>query len=233
MSASDAYPLRLDGRLDEPLRRWFWLVKWFLALPHVVVLAFLWIAVAVTTVAAFFAILVTGRYPRPLFDFAVGVFRWTWRVGFYAFSAIGTDRYPPFSLQPDATYPADLAVEYPERLSRGLVLVKSWLLAIPHYLVVAALSGGVGVHVGGAVTSLVFVAGVVLLASGAYPGVLFDVVMGCNRWSYRVLAYAALLTDEYPPFRFDPGGPDPAGSAASAPPLAPTTMDRGLAAAGG
>lgn len=203
------YPLRLEARLDEPLSRWQWLVKWFLAIPHVLVLVPLWIGLLVTTTIAFFAILVTGRYPRSLFAYGVGVLRWTWRVGFYAFSAVGTDRYPPFSLASDPAYPADLDVVAPERLSRGLVLVKSWLLALPHLLVVAVLTGGLGVHVGGATTALVLVAAVVLLVSGTYPLALFDVIIGCNRWAYRVLAYVMLMTDEYPPFRFDAGGPEP------------------------
>jgi hypothetical protein len=209
MTADDAlsYPVRLSGHLDAELGRWRWLVKWFLAIPHFVVLTFLWLTFAVLTIVAGVTIALTGRYPRGIFDFNVGVMRWTWRVNFYAFT-LGTDRYPPFSLAPDPEQPAQLEVEYPERLSRGLVWVKWWLLAIPHYLVVSVFTGGIGPHVaGGLVGVLCLVAGVSIAARRGYPASIFDFVMGLHRWTWRVVAYAALMRDEYPPFRLD-GGPD-------------------------
>ena len=198
------YPIRLNGQLDAPLSRWLWLVKWVLLIPHAVVLAFLWLAVTMLTVVAGLSILCTGRYPRPIFDFNLGVMRWTWRVSFYAVSAFGTDRYPPFSLGSHPDYPATFTVDYPEQLSRSLVLVKWWLLALPHYLVVAVFAGR-----GGLIALLAIVAAVVLAVRGRYPESIFDFVMGMNRWCFRVLAYAALMRDEYPPFRLDPGGLDP------------------------
>ncbi|MEU6586181.1 DUF4389 domain-containing protein [Nocardia sp. NPDC046763] len=209
--------VRLRGDLDEPLSRWLWLVKWILAIPHYIVLLFLWIAFWAVTVVAWFAILFTGRYPRSLFDFSVGVMRWSWRVQFYTYAALGTDRYPPFTLR-QTDYPTDLEIDYPEQLSRGLALVKWWLLAIPHYLILAALfSGGVVLGNGSGngnntiplIGVLVLIAAVALLFTGRYPRGLFGFVLGVNRWFYRVLAYSALLTDDYPPFRLDQGPREP------------------------
>ncbi len=133
MATDSTYPVSVEGELDPALGRWLWLVKWLLVIPHLIILLFLWVAFVVLTVVALFAIIFKGKYPRGIFDFNVGVLRWTWRVGYYSFSAFATDRYPPFSLY-SRDYPANLEVEYPERLSRGLVLIKWWLLAIPHYL---------------------------------------------------------------------------------------------------
>jgi hypothetical protein len=91
------YPLQLTGELSPRLSRGLWLVKWLLAIPHYIVLFFLWVAFVVVSVIAFFAILFTGRYPRGLFEFVEGVIRWHNRVVGYALIMV-TDRYPPFSL---------------------------------------------------------------------------------------------------------------------------------------
>lgn len=218
-------PVHLEGHLDADQSRGLWLVKWLLAIPHWIVLFFLWLALWVLTIIAFFGILFTGRYPRGIFDFNVGVMRWTWRVGFYSYSALGTDRYPPFTLEDVPDYPARFDIAYPDHLSRGLIFVK-WLLAIPHLIIVAVFTGGWalgapgpwgfaddstwGWHgAPGLIGVLVVIAAIALLFTGRYPRGLFDLVVGLNRWVFRVAAYTGLMRDEYPPFRLDMGEDEP------------------------
>jgi Domain of unknown function (DUF4389) len=222
MANGQEYPVRVEARLDEGLSRWLWLVKWLLAIPHFVILIFLSIAFFLVSIVAFFAILFTGRYPRGMFDFNLGVLRWWWRVSYYTYGALGTDRYPPFTLQDVPDYPARLDVAYPETLSRGLVLVKWWLLAIPQYLVVAVFAGAGApadsntdqwmraYSYPGLIGLLVLFAAIALAYTGRYPRGIYDFVLGMNRWCFRVAGYAALMTDAYPPFRLDLGGSEPA-----------------------
>lgn len=195
------YPIAITGELTEPLSRWLWLVKWLLAIPHYIVLFCLYVAAFFTWLASFFAILFTGKYPRGLFDFNVGVLRWSWRVAFYAYSALATDKYPPFSLEAGG-YPADLSIAYPEKLSQGLVLIKWWLLVIPQAIIVSLFQGGN--QTPGLVSILSVVCAVILLFTGKYPPDIFKLIMGLNRWTFRVYGYMLLVTDEYPPFRLEP-----------------------------
>lgn len=192
-----AESVRVRGDFDAP-SRWLWSFKWcVLALPHYPILILLYLVYPFSTVAAGVVILCTGRYPRPLFDFNVGVLRWSWRVMNYRFPMNSTDRYPPFTLAPRPDYPGDLAVDYPERLKNWAVLVK-WLLAIPQVLLCWSMEAPLQV--------LCVIGAVTLLCTGTIPQGIFDLLMGMVRWRYRVAVYVSLMRDEYPPFRMDLGG---------------------------
>jgi hypothetical protein len=192
-TVSKAYPVNIKGELTVMPSRWLWIFKWLLIIPHIFILYFLEIAAAVVWVIAWFAILFTGKYPKGLFDFSVGVLRWGWRVGFYSYGVLGTDKYPPFALESMADYPADLDVDYPEKLSRGLIFVKWWLLALPQWIIISIAKNIFQI--------LVIIIAIILLFTGKYPADLFKLMVGINRWYYRVIAYASLMRDEYPPFR--------------------------------
>lgn len=205
---SKSSPVTLKADLSKPPSRALWLVKWLLLVPHWIVLALLWVAYTIVGIVAFFAILFTARFPRKLFNFNAGVLRWTWRVGFYGYWILGTDEYPPFSLKTVEGYPADLEIEYPERLSRGLIFVK-WLLAVPHYLCLTPLMGWGTWHytndtkapVIGLIFILMVIIAFVLLFTKKYNKDIFKLNTGIVRWSFRVLAYIGLMTDQYPPFK--------------------------------
>lgn len=191
-----AESVRVRGEFDAP-SRWLWLFKWcVLAVPHYPFLILLYLAYPLATVVAGVAILCTGRYPRPIFEFNVGALRWSWRVMNYRFPMNSTDKYPPFTLASRPDYPGDLEVDYPERLTKWAVLVK-WLLAIPHILLCWSMEPLLQV--------LCVINAVTLLCTGTSPPGMFDLLMGIVRWRYRVAAYVSLMSREYPPFRMDLG----------------------------
>ena len=194
MTEERNYPLEIRGELSLPPNRGLWLIKWLLALPHWIILFFLGIAAFVVWFIAWWAVLFTARYPRWMFSYITGVMRWQWRVSFYA-GVLGTDRYPPFGFASDDDYPADLYVEYPERLSRVKVIFKWWLLAIPHYIIVY--------FFGGLAFAVSIITGIILLFTGKFRDDLFGVQMAINRWKWRVNGYTSFLYDDYPPFEFD------------------------------
>ena len=191
-------------------------MKWILLVPHLLVLTVLWAAFVLSTVVSGMSILLTRRYPRRLFDFNVGVLHWTWRVGHYGYLSLSTDRYPPFTLRP-APHPATLEVTYPPLLSRWLVLVK-WVLVLPHLLVVGILIGTTfggatrtswPLVTGGLIGVLVLIAAIHLAFLRRYPSGLQALLIGLDRWLFRVITYLGLMTDVYPPFRLDQGGVEP------------------------
>ena len=192
--------VRVRSAIDAPSRL-LWLVKWcVLAVPHYPVLIALYLVYPLLTVVAGIAILFTGRYPRPIFEFNVGVLRWSWRVMNYRFPMNTSDMYPPFTLASRPDYPGDLEVDYPEQLSRWAVLVKSWLLALPQIVICWAMEPLLQV--------LCVISAVRLLVRGTISPGMFDLLMGIVRWRYRVAVYVSLMRDEYPPFRLDLGDSD-------------------------
>ncbi|GGN84392.1 hypothetical protein GCM10010112_63760 [Actinoplanes lobatus] len=216
----DRYPLRIEAHRDESPSRWLWLVKWLLLLPHYLALLVLWTGLVVLTLVAYLAVLITGRYPEPIRAYNVGVLRWTWRVGYYGYQALGTDAYPPFTLADVPEHPARLRLDEAVDPPRWLPLA-AWLFAVPHLIILGAVQGVVrgGDVTGGTVVfvplsvtgALLLVVVAALLFTGRYPGGLHDLLVGVARWNLRVLGYLTLITPRYPPFRLDQGGfePDP------------------------
>jgi hypothetical protein len=140
-------------------------------------------------IVSFFAVLFTGRYPRALFDFNAGAFRWSQRVMDYVL--LSTDEYPPFSLEDHPNYPVRVQFEYPERIANWRPLVQ-WLLAIP-YVIVATMLLYIWYVV-------IFIAWFAILFTGRYPQSLFDFGIVAQRWYLRGNAYAYWMTDRYPPW---------------------------------
>ena len=194
MSANHDYPVELIGEYQERVNRLLWLIKWILTIPHYIVLWFLSIPIILTVPLSWLIIIIMGRYPEFLWGYHTGLLRWSWRVNFYIYEAGNTDQYPPFSFASRDDYPADFIIQFPESSSRLTALFR-WLLVIPHWLIVYFL--------GSIRDLLVLIALVATLFTGRYPESLFDLIMGMNRWVYRVAAYSVLLVDDYPPFSFD------------------------------
>jgi hypothetical protein len=186
---SPPYEARFEIGYPEELNRWLPLVKWLLVIPHLFVLAFVAFGALFVAIYAWFAVLITGRWPRGAFDYLVGTARWYGRV--VAYSHLMVDAYPPFSLQDDPTYPVRVDVEYPERIARWRPLVH-WLLAIPYLLVAGALYWLTGV--------LTFFAFFTILFTRRIPRELFDLMVPGLRWNLRGNAYAYFMTERYPPF---------------------------------
>jgi hypothetical protein len=188
------YPVRVEAERQNEYVRFLPLVKWLLAFPHYIVLAFLFLGVAVAHLIAFVAVIFTRTYPRGLFNFIIGVYRWGWRVTAYA--GLLRDQYPPFTLAEDPSYPAYLDVEYPGEgnIDRWRPLV-SWLLVIP-YLVVVWLIAIIA-------RVATFIALLTVLFTKEIPPVVFNFIVVAQRWGMRGVAYAMFMTTRYPPFDFD------------------------------
>ena len=187
------YPVRVSADRQDEYARLLPLVKWLLALPHYIVLAVLFIGVLFAHLIAFFAVLFTRRYPRGLFDYVVGVYRWGWRVTAYV--QLLRDQYPPFTLGEDPGYPAYLEIDYPEEgIDRWRPLVQ-WILIIP-FLIIVWLIGIIS-------RAATLIGLLVILFTKQLPAPLFNFIVVAQRWGARAIAYAAFMVDRYPPFDFD------------------------------
>jgi hypothetical protein len=185
------YPAAFELSYPGELNRWLPLVKWLLVIPHFVVLAFIGIGAFFVWIYSFFAVLITGRYPRGAFNYMEGTVRWVYRV--IAYFHLMTDAYPPFSMADDPSYPLRLRIEYPEHVDRWRPLVQ-WLLAWPYLIVAGVLYWFTGI--------LTFVAFFTILFTKRIPREMFELMMPGLRWNLRGNAYAYFMTTRYPPFVF-------------------------------
>lgn len=184
-----AYPVSTEIDWQPEYSRWLPLVKWLLAIPHLFVLVFLAIAGLFAGWIAAFAILFTRRYPHGLFEFVLGIYRWSWRVASYLL--LMNDRYPPFSLGDDPDYPARLAIDYPEEVDRWRPFVQ-WILAFPFLLLASVLQN--------LAHFLVIFAFFTILFTRKFPRGMFELLLVAMRWTVRGNAYAHFLVTRYPPF---------------------------------
>jgi hypothetical protein len=187
------YPVHLDIDHQEEYSRFMPLIKWLLAIPHYIALIVLGIVAFFAILVSFFAVLFTGRYPKGLFDFVVGVHRWGLRVGAYILLMV--DPYPPFSLDDDPNYPVRFDIDYPEQgVDRWRPLVH-WLLIIP-YAIVAYLIFYL-------LEILVFFAFFTILFAKRFPEGMFNICRVGLRWAARANAYEYWTVTRYPPFHWD------------------------------
>ena len=198
--SSGGYPVRFSVDYPERLSRGILIVRSvfgliYVGIPHGIILGLYGAAAGTVEFIAWWAVLFSGRYPRGLFDFVTNYMRWTLRVN--AYMAFFTDTYPPFSGDENVEgSPVRFSVDYPEQLSRGILILRSFLgifyVILPHGLLL--LFNGI------AACAVQFVAWWAVLFSGKFPQGMFDFVVNYMRWGIRVNAYMAFLTDAYPPF---------------------------------
>jgi Domain of unknown function (DUF4389) len=192
MTEATGYPLRVTIERQAEYSRWLPLVKWLLLVPHYVALWVLGLAASVVIVISWFAVVFTARYPRGLFDFVVGVQRWSWRVIAYLY--LMTDSYPPFTLGDDPGYPVHFDIDYPEEGVARWRPVLHWLLVIPYAIVAYA------------VVSIAHILAVfaffTILFGKTFPEGMFDVALVALRWPQRAHSYGYWLVTRYPPFQW-------------------------------
>jgi hypothetical protein len=190
VEAAAEYPVTLDIDRQDQYARFMPLIKWLLAIPHYIVLFFLFIGAAIAIIISWFAVVITRRYPRGLFNYVVGVYRWYYRVGAYV--SLMTDRYPPFTLQDQPDYPVDFDIDYPEEGVARWRPFFAGILIIPYAIAAAAL-----LVIAEVVLILVFFT---ILFAKRFPEGMFNLVVVAFRWVARTNAYQNWLVTKYPPF---------------------------------
>jgi len=191
-AAGASYPVRLTATHQGEYHRFLPLVKWLLAIPHYIVLFFVFIGAIFAILYSFFATIITGHWPRGAFDFCVGALRWSYRVSAYVL--LLTDEYPPFSLDDDPNYPLRLEIDYPEHVDRWRPLVH-WLLILPYAIVATILFY---------VAELVALIGIfVILFTKELPRGMFNLILIPMRWQARSSAYPVWMVTQYPPFDWE------------------------------
>jgi len=191
-SGASDYPVRLEAQNQGEYNRFLPLIKWLLAFPHYIALLFVLIGAAVVLLIAFFATIFTGRWPRGMFDYVAGTFRWTYRV--YGYVYLLTDRYPPFSLGEEPDYPIRVEIDYPEYVDRWRPLVH-WLLILPYAFVAALLLQVAGI--------IAFISVFVILFTAKLPPGLFNLIVNPLRWMLRASSYHAWMVTRYPPWEWE------------------------------
>jgi hypothetical protein len=190
------HPLNLDVADPGAIARWRPLVNWILVIPLSVWLLVLSLGAAVVAVAAWFSILLTGRMRDSWGDYQMAVLRYQWRIN--AFLYAWTETYPglatPAGYIDPGDFPAVLYCARPQQRNRLTVALRL-LLIIPQYVVLYFVSIAAGV--------VLLVAWLVVVVTARWPAGMRRFVIGYLRWSSRVAGYVLLVTDEYPPFRFE------------------------------
>ena len=190
MSMAPAYPFTFDVDPPAPQSRLTVFFRLILAIPHAIILAVLGLVAAVITLVAWFIILITGSYPVGMSNFVVNFLHWSAR--FSGYLMLLTDKYPPFALGPDDSYPVRLGGTAAESGRNRLTVFFRIIMIIPHYIILYFLNIAAQV--------VVLICWFIALFTGSVPEGMHNFITGYNRWNMRYTAYALLLTDEYPPF---------------------------------
>ncbi len=192
-SAAATYPVRLEVDAAAPQSRLTVFFRLFMMIPHFIVLSLLGTVVQIISFVAWLIILFSGTYPDGLLRFSIGVARWNARAN--AYYGLLTDVYPPFSMDEDATYPIRLFVDEQISGRNRLTTFFRLIMVIPQVIVLYLVQLAASV--------VIFIAWLIALFTGTVPDGLHNFIAGYNRWNVRVMAYALLLVDDYPPFSLD------------------------------